>query len=401
MTQKMKILILTLDAGFGHRRAANAIAEALKKAYGGNIDCKVVNPLKEVGMSSIIQKSQACYDDTSRDHRAVYHAAYNTINHYPISLVADGIITPFLFRETMDTILDECPDGIISTFPIFSTTVRQILNLLHLHIPFYSVVTDLDNVHRFWFHRGPDKYFIASEQLRYQAIRNGVNQKKVIISGIPVDTRIVEETRERSVIRQHIGWDPDLPTLIAIGSKRVQNLLDKMTSIEECDLPLQLCIVAGGDEALYQAITTKEWKIPVHCYNYVENIPEMLHAADVLITKAGGLITSEGLACGLPMIIIDSISGQETGNVKFLLSNNAATIVETNEDLKKTIILWLSDEQKVLRTYAENSKRLGKPEAAFKIAQFMINEIQMNKYKTRNKIVWNGIQSLSQWSIYR
>lgn len=392
----MKILILTFDAGFGHRRAANAIAKALTKNDGNKIECKVVNPLKEEGLSGVIYKSQSLYDDVSTKHRAVYQSVYNMINHYPTSETVDQVVTQFLIQETMNTILDEQPDGIISTFPFFSTSVRRILFLLNIHIPFYSVVTDLDDVHRIWFHPGPNKYFVASDQLKKQAIKNGINQNKVVISGIPVDTRIAEETRDKAAIRQQLGWDTDLPTITAIGSKRVQNFLEKLTIMENCNIPLQLSIVAGGDKEIYQAITSREWKIPVHCYNYVENIPEMLRASDLLITKSGGLITSEGLASGLPMILIDSISGQETGNVNYLLKNNVAVTINTAEELQKIIECWLANDQAVLKKYAENAGRIGKPRAAFVIGETMVDEIQKSKYAARNKAIWNRLQSLSE-----
>lgn len=396
MTQKKKIIILTMDAGFGHRRAALAIADALKKAYPEEVDCLVVNPLKKEGITSLIEKSQNMYDVTSREHRELYHMGYEAINNFPVSLFADQVTTTILFKAILDLIVNESPDGIISTFPIFSSPVSRVLKMLLLRIPFYSVVTDMVDVHKFWFLPGPEKFFVATDQLADQAVNNFVRRGRVVVSGIPIDTRIATETREKSVIRQDLGWDVDLPTVTAIGSKRVNNLLEKLVSIEDCDLPFQFCIVAGGDDDLYQAVSSRSWKVPVHCYNYVENIPELLLASDLLITKAGGLITSESLACGLPMIIIDSISGQESGNLQFLLNNHTAVEAKTNEELLKTVRLWLSEDQAQLKRYAENAKRLGKPSAAFQIAQSMVGEINANKYEVRNKLIWNQIQLLSE-----
>ncbi|MFZ2470667.1 MAG: glycosyltransferase, partial [Methanothrix sp.] len=379
MNKKKKILILTLDAGFGHRRAASAIQNALQQIHADEVECKIVNPIKGEGLSSIVQKTQVQYDDTSRNHREIYGIVFNVLNHYPLSLMADHAVTQLFIKEVTETILDECPDGIISTFPLFITAIRRILFILRLRIPFYTVVTDLDDVHRTWFHPGPNKYFVASEQLKYQAVECGISPEKVVISGIPVDTRITAETRDKSTLRQQLGWDSNLPTLLAIGSKRVQNLLEKMIAVDECGLVLQLCIVAGGDDELFKAINAKEWKNNIHCYNFVENIPEMLLASDILITKAGGLITSEGLACGLPMIIIDSISGQETGNVKYLLKNNAAVVVSSNDELKRTLNLWLMNDHQLKDQYAQNARRLGKPDAAYIISNNLINDMRTNK----------------------
>ncbi|MEN6293422.1 MAG: glycosyltransferase [Methanobacterium sp.] len=399
MTQKKIFLILTLDAGFGHRRAASAIQNAMIQIHGNEVECKLVNPIKGKGLSSIVQKTQVQYDDASRNHREIYNTVFNVLNHYLLSLMADHAVTQLFIKEITETILDECPDGIISTFPLFGTAIRRILFILRLRIPFYSVVTDLDDVHRSWFHPGPDKYFVASEQLKLQAVECGISPEKVVISGIPVDTQIASETRDKTTIRQQLGWDSDLPTLVGIGSKRVQNLLKNMVAVDECSLPLQLCIVAGGDDELFKAISTRDWKNPIHCYNFVENVPEMLLASDILITKAGGLITSEGLACGLPMLIIDSISGQETGNVNYLLSNNAAVVVGSNDDLKCTLNLWLMNDHHLMDQYAQNAKRIGKPEAAYFISNNMIDDMRDNKYQLKNRSNWKKINFVT--SFYR
>jgi 1,2-diacylglycerol 3-beta-galactosyltransferase len=390
-----KILIFTLDAGFGHRKAAKAIADAINSDNSDMFECKVINPLKEEGISSILQKSQKYYDEISCEHRQSYQTAYETINHYPISLFADQVVTQLLIREVYNTIMKEKPDGIISTFPIFNTPVRRVLDLLHLHIPFYSVVTDLENVHRLWFHAGPDKYFVASDSLKFQAEKIGVKSDKIFVSGIPVDIRIACEDRDKAAIRQDLGWDPNIPMVIAIGSKRVNNLFEKLVAVDESGVKIQMCIVTGGDEDLFNKISAYEWKLPAHCYNFVENIPELLLGSDILITKAGGLITSEALACGLPMMIIDSISGQETGNVNYLLGKGAAVLTESNIELTNVLHRWLVNDQKNLKLYAEKSRQAGKPEAAFMIAQLIKNDISNNRNSDQNGRVWNSIHTLS------
>lgn len=395
MVDKKKLIILTLDAGFGHRRAATAIQNAIKEIHGDAVDSKIVNPVKEEGLSSIVQKLQVRYDNTIRDHREFYSTAFGILNHYPISIIADHAVTQLLVKEVTETILSECPDGIISTFPFFSTSIRHILFLLQLHIPFYSIVTDLDNVHRIWFHPGPDKYFVASEQLKFQAVECNVKPSKVIISGIPVDTRISTETRDKATLRKQLGWDLSLPTILAISSKRVQNLLDKLIAIEGSDIPLQLCIIAGGDDSFYKSVTCREWKVPVHCYNFVENMPEFLLATDILITKAGGLITSEGLACGLPIILVDVIEGQESGNVDYLLNNSAGVLLDSNHELQQTIKKWLLDDHRLMNKFADNAKRIGKPEAAYVIGNAMVSDMYTNKYQSKNKGVWSRVQLIT------
>jgi UDP-N-acetylglucosamine:LPS N-acetylglucosamine transferase len=254
--------------------------------------------------------------------------------------------------------------------------VRRILEQRNQPIPFFSVVTDLDRVHSFWFHPGPDTYFVASEELVDQAVLQGVAREKVIASGIPVDIRIADERRDARAVRKQLGWDPSLPALLVVGSRRVHNLLEKLVGIDECGVPLQLAVVAGGDEALYRAVKGRQWRVPTACYGYAENIPELMRAADVLITKAGGLVVSEGLASGLPMILVDAIVGQETANLDYVLRNMAGVSAPTTEEVRATVCRWLSGEREVLGRYARNARRIGKPGAAYQVARCVVGEVQ-------------------------
>jgi 1,2-diacylglycerol 3-beta-galactosyltransferase len=120
---------------------------------------------------------------------------------------------------------------------------------------------------------------------------------------------------------------------------------------------------------LFESIRTKNWRIPVHCYNYVRNLPEMMCAADLLLTKAGGLTTSEALACGLPIIFVEAIRGQETGNVSYVCEHSAGAMAETPVEVQATLCTWLQNDQKVLRQFSRNARKLGKPDAAYQIAR--------------------------------
>jgi UDP-N-acetylglucosamine:LPS N-acetylglucosamine transferase len=101
-----------------------------------------------------------------------------------------------------------------------------------------------------------------------------------------------------------------------------------------------------------------------------------MRAADILITKAGGLVVSEGLASGLPMILVDAIVGQETANLDYVLRNMAGVSAPTTEEVRATVCRWLSGEREVLGRYARNARRIGKPGAAYQIAQCVVDQVQ-------------------------
>jgi 1,2-diacylglycerol 3-beta-galactosyltransferase len=270
-----------------------------------------------------------------------------------------------LFQDILKTYR---PDAVLSTYPLYNAALRLALQRNYKDIPFFVVITDLAHVHHVWFQPGPDRFFVPTEQVRRQAVLSDVPPKDVLVTGLPVDPRMMHEKRSKTALRQSLGWNPDLLTVLAVGSQRVKDLFDKLEVINTISVPLQLVIVAGGNDALFQTARAARWDIPVFCYNYVRNLPQMLHAADVLITKAGGLITSEALACGLPIILTEALPGQETGNVEYVCKHSAGVMAGTPADLKETLSAWIRDDQAVLAQFARNAKSLGKPNAAYQIA---------------------------------
>ena len=368
MSRKNRILVLTADAGFGHRSAANAIVEAINDKYGDDTECKIINPIDDPRVPAIIRKPQMEYDQTIQNHPELYQFSYQISDSYSASAVVENVISQLMVQVFRDMLIKYQPDVIISTYLLYNIALRRAMTANRMNIPFLSVITDLAEVHSLWFQPGPDKYFVASDDVRSQALLHGIPPAKIIVTGLPVDHRIANEKRSKAEIRRSLGWDPELTTILAVSSKRVKNFTDKLQAIGSCGYPIQLAVVAGGDTALYDQVRSREWQIPVWPYNFVDNLSEMLPAADILATKAGGLIVSEGLACGLPIILVDAIAGQETGNVRYVCDHAAGVEATTPEEISQTLKQWLGNDQNLLKQFTHNTKQIGKPMAAYQIA---------------------------------
>ena len=112
-----------------------------------------------------------------------------------------------------------------------------------------------------------------------------------------------------------------------------------------------------------------EWHLPAHIYGYVNNLPSMMLAADFIVCKAGGLIVSEALAAGLPLLVIEAIPGQETGNVDYIVRGEAGTFAENPVAALETICHWLAQDGAALRERRSRARQLGRPEAAIRVAE--------------------------------
>jgi UDP-N-acetylglucosamine:LPS N-acetylglucosamine transferase len=220
-----------------------------------------------------------------------------------------------------------------------------------------------------WFQTSPDKIFVGSDKVRQEAISRGIPEDKIVLSGIPVHPGFMSEHRSKAEIRRDLGWRPEATTVLAVGSRRVEHMVDHLDAINDSGYALQLAIVAGGDDALYSKVKEIDWQVPAYPYNYVENLPAMMQASDILVSKAGGLIIAESLACSLPIIMIGFIPGQETGNISYVLEKRVGALAESPQELLSLLAGWLKEGQREMRSISSRAGSTGKPDAAYRIAE--------------------------------
>jgi len=219
-----------------------------------------------------------------------------------------------------------------------------------------------------WFHPVADLCLVPTQTVYDLAIEAGLPPEKVKITGIPVRPELVKGNQDQASLRLSLGWRPDLFTVLAVGSKRVEHLYDTLRALNHSGLPLQLVVVAGGDNELHQRFQETEWHVETHCYNFVTEMGVFMRAADCILSKAGGLIVSESLACGLPLILIDVIPGQETGNANHVVSGNAGVLARDPIEVLETMCHWLEEDWRLYHQQAENARCIGYPRAAYDVA---------------------------------
>jgi 1,2-diacylglycerol 3-beta-galactosyltransferase len=236
-------------------------------------------------------------------------------------------------------------------------------------------VTDLSTVHRLWFNKHVTGCLVPNKLVAELAMSYGLPPQKISITGIPINPAISRENREKNVIRQELGWQPDIPTILAVGSKRVDRLMDTLNVINHFGGELQVAVVAGKDEALYQEMTQIEWHIKAHVFDFVENMATLMKASDLIVCKAGGLIVTESLACGLPMILIEIIPGQETGNAEYVTAYGAADMAQSPVEVLEVLSHLMRNNGALLKKRSENATLLGQPKSAYTVSQILMNSL--------------------------
>ncbi len=373
MSEPKRILILTADAGFGHRSAATAVASALEEMGQGRYTVDVVSPLEDKRAPFFLRDVGEDYDKIVRNMPELYRIGYDASDAVVPATLLESAMVVLLFEIMRDVVRQYRPDAILTTYPLFQAPMTAVFTIGRQYIPFMTAVTDLVTVHRIWFHKNVDACLAPTEQVAELARASGLAAEKVIVTGLPVHPDIYREKRTPEQIRADLGWRTNLTTLLAVGSKRVENLLPALRVFNHFGTPLQLAVVAGKDEELYQELVGIDWHLPaVHLYEFSSDMPVLMHAADAVVCKAGGLIVTESLACGRPMMLIDVIPGQETGNAEYVVQGGAADLALTPLDALEVLSHWTQNDNALLKERAANAARLGRPDAAYSIANLLM-----------------------------
>jgi 1,2-diacylglycerol 3-beta-galactosyltransferase len=154
---------------------------------------------------------------------------------------------------------------------------------------------------------------------------------------------------------------------------------ETLRGLNHSGLPVQLVIVAGGNDSLYEELRDTEWHATTHLCNFVDDLIRLMQASDCILCKAGGLIVTEALASGLPLLLIDVLPGQDVGNAEYIVEHGAGEQAADSISVLETMYHWLDQDGALLADRAENARSLGRPHAAQGIAE----------------IVWNARESMS------
>jgi 1,2-diacylglycerol 3-beta-galactosyltransferase len=365
------ILILTADAGMGHRSAANAIASALKD-YAFNV--VIANPLDSEPAPALLKRSESEYDRLVQRLPEVYRAGYTfTEEDVPRVVIEAGALV--LLAQSLHQLLRKHrPAVVVHTFSMFQAAVHALMVLERRQVPTVTVVTDLGTVHRSWFFERTTSCVVPSPAAYQRAIECGMRPGQAIEIGIPVNPQLTSGAAQ-DVVRCELGWPVDKRTLLLIHSKRAPAQDALISCLNHSKLDLHLAIVAAGDDAFHDRMIRTDWHVPCNIYNFVNNMPELLRAADIISSKAGGLIVSEALAAGRPMLLTSALPGQEEGNVGHVLeSGSGAFSVDPIRNLE-TLYHWLDADGAQLRSVSTKARAIGKPNAAHEIAQLVASMV--------------------------
>lgn len=367
MPRPKQILILTADAGSGHRSTARAISGALAQLHGDAAHISVVNPIHHPKSSSLLRLYEQVYLDEMQHVPALYHLTYALTDITGVYHMLAGSVHQMLHSAVRHVLREHPADVVISVFPIFSAIVASIVRNEQHRPGLMSVVTDLGSVHSVWFSRHDDVCAVPTGLARRKAIRCGLDPDRVVTTGIPVGMEFAAPRANAHTLRRELGWRQDLPTLLLLGGGAGVGQIGALAeALDAARLPIQLAVVAGTNTALADQLRAREWQIPTHIYGFVP-MADLMHAADMVATKAGGLTVSEALAAGKPLLIHGIPPGQEEGNLKYVRTAGAGQWAPDAHSLVKHVRRWVHNPRELVQVTAA-ARRAGHPDAALRVA---------------------------------
>jgi processive 1,2-diacylglycerol beta-glucosyltransferase len=235
-----------------------------------------------------------------------------------------------------------------------------------------SVVTDFE-AHALWMDACVDLYCVAAEATKARLVARGAAAEDVVVTGIPISAKFSSKLNAKAV-RKSLGLRDDLPVLLVpSGGFGMGPLGDILTQLDKVERPFQSIVVTGRNEELRRELAAQDRKHPTRVLGFATNMDELMAVADLLITKPGGLTSSEALAMGKPLFILNPIPGQEAANSDFLLEHGAAVKVNRVEDLPYRIEQLLGT--KKLAEMGRAARALGRPEAARDVCREVVRRL--------------------------
>jgi 1,2-diacylglycerol 3-beta-galactosyltransferase len=365
---KKKILYLFSDTGGGHRAAANSLIAAIKQLKGDEVDQEAIDVF--ASGSSFLNIFAKAYAPVIKYAPWLWRMLWFGLN-YNISLnILEKTVSPFIFKNISKIFKEIKPDVLVSVHPLVNHLSIKAARNNGRHIPFITVGMDPVDLHKAWVSPDTDVMIVATEEAKQICLKEGLPEEKIKVLGIPIDPRF-DKIGNKAETRKEFGLKENLFTILVMGGgEGAGNIYEIVNELNRSNLEMQIIVICGRNGSLKNKLENMALRFPSKIFGFTNEVPKVMDASDIIVTKGGPGAIFEALAKDLPMIITSWLPGQEEGNIKFVLQHNIGKI---NTDPRKIVqmIIEISGDEKV----KENIKKIKKPHAVFDIANLILSKI--------------------------
>lgn len=370
------ILIFYASYGGGHLNAAKSIYECILNDYEKNnielIDCmKYVNKTVE-------KVSTVAYREAAKKAPWVWGRIYNDSQKGPLAHLSTRS-NKIMAIKLLKLLREKQPDLIISTHPFSSQMCSYLKRKGKITAKIATIMTDFAP-HDQWLVGSDftDYFFVANDKMKDYLVTKNIAENKIFLTGIPLSHRFLQKYDRKEILAQYHLEDNKKNILFfgggefGLGKSRTFEILDTLIKVSS---DMQIIVISGKNEKMkmkFDEIVAKNNATKyVKVLSFTNQIPQLMSISDLVITKPGGMTTTESLASGLPMLIINPIPGQEEENAEFLEKKNVGIWLRKKDDISKVLRNLLSNPNK-LKEMKANALQIGHPNATKNICNILL-----------------------------
>lgn len=366
VASRPEVMILAARYGDGHLRAAKAIGLKLlssqPSAKVGVLDYyKFVNPRLDNAI-------RWAYLNSVKYIPSIWKKFYTATQRIDPESSMQQFLNRIGIESFYQAIQAHPPKVIVSTYPTAAGVVSTLKRQGRLSALNYVVMTDY-SIHSQWIHKYVDLYFVGGDDMKEALKARGVPEERVVVSGIPVDERF-EDAANEDAVRKSLGLGTE-PIILFMGGSYmpINEFAQVLPELDKVEAPHAIVVVAGREEHRRRAALEyqKHARHPMVVLGYVDNVHELMGVSSVLVSKAGGLTTTEALCRGVPMLIYRPIPGQEDANASYVVKHGAGFLARDHWDVAEMLGHLLRHPWE-LKAMMRQARTLGHPTAAAVIA---------------------------------
>lgn len=363
-----KVLFIMSDTGGGHRAAAEAIRDAMIEKYGAeNVQGELLDVYRQMNYPA--NKMPDFYPWVINNSQTGWAIAYKLTDN-PSRARFTSRLTYRLNRAKLRKMVAEHPaDVVCCVHSLLGQPSMSAYASYGQRPPWVTVVTDLVTTPFFWYDKRVDRCLVPSQEAFDRGIQCGLKPEQLRVTGLPVHPNFNRRLTDKASARRELGWNPDITTVLMVaGGDGMGPMLETTDAIRAKNLNVQIVVICGRNKTLKEKIEAANYP-NVRPYGFVTNMPQFMAAADVLVTKAGPATISEACIAGLPVILSGRIPGQEDGNVRLVVENDAGAYAPSPELVADTVAQWLGEGRDALEARAERARKIARPDAVWEIAE--------------------------------
>lgn len=375
-----KILILYGSYGGGHLSAAKAINNYITENYK-NTTVEIMDCIEYINKYINIVTTTA-YTEMAKKAPWAWGKVYKNSEKGPLSKISNN--SNKLMAYKLHSYLKEYnPDLIISTHPFSSNMCSYLKKKNKLQCKIATIMTDFE-IHNQWLmnNKYTNDFFVSNEHMKSEMIKLGINTNKIFVTGIPVSERFSYKFNKLEIFNE-FELNPLLKTVLffaggeyGLSNSKTEEIFRTLVNNFS---DLQVIAIAGKNEEMkahFESIVEKANKSRyVKVLPFTNKVPELMNISDLVITKPGGLTTSESLISGLPMLIINPLPGQEEQNAEFLEKNKIGIWLRKNSDINETLSNFINNDN-LLNEFHNNALNLARPDSTKNICQILLGDVE-------------------------